>query len=136
MDLDRARGFVRENHHAVLVTTRDDGSPQTSPVAATVDGEGRVVVSTRETAVKTRNLRKRPTAWLCVFTDAFFGPWVQVEGQVEIVELPEAMDPLIDYYRRVAGEHDDWEAYRQAMQNEQRVLLRITPRRAGPDVSG
>ncbi len=136
MDLDVARDYVRENSHAVLATLRRDGTPQLSPVGAAVDEAGRVVVSSRETAIKTKNLRRRPTAWLCVFPAAFYGRWVQVEGDVEILSLPAAMEPLVEYYRAVAGEHPDWDDYRTAMQREQRVLLRLSLTRAGPDVSG
>ncbi len=136
MDLDAARAYVRDNSHAVLATTRRDGTPQLTPVAATVDDQGRVIVSSRETAYKTRNLRHDPRAFLCVFADAFFGPWVQVEGTVEVLSLPEAMEPLVDYYRRVLGEHPDWDDYRAAMEREQRCLLRVTLTRAGPDRSG
>lgn len=136
MDLNEARAYVETNSHAVLSTVRRDGTPQLSPVAAAVDGEGRVVVSSRETAYKVKNLRREPRAWLCVFPDAFYGRWVQVEGSVDVLSLPEAMEPLVDYYRAVAGEHDDWEAYRQAMQDEQRCLIRITLTRAGPDRAG
>ncbi len=136
MDLDAARQFVRDNSHAVLATSRKDGTPQLSPVGATVDDEGRVLVSSRETAYKVKNLRRSPTAWLCVLPEAFYGPWVQVEGTVEIVSLPAAMELLVDYYRRIAGEHPDWDEYRQAMQDEQRCLIRITPTRAGPDRAG
>ncbi len=136
MDLDRAREYVRANHRAVLATMRRDGSPQLSPVSATVDQAGRVVVSSRETAIKTKNLRRDPRAWLCVMSDRFWGPWVQIEGQVEIVSLPAAMEPLVDYYRSVAGEHEDWGEYRAAMEREQRVLLRLELTRAGPDISG
>ncbi len=136
MDVAAALAFVREHHHAVLATLRADGAPQLSPVAASVDASGAVVVSTRETAYKTKNLRRSPRAWLCVLSDGFYGEWVQVEGDVEIVALPEAMDGLVDYYRDVAGEHPDWDDYRAAMTREQRVLVRITPTRAGPSVSG
>ncbi len=136
MDLEEARAFVREHHRAVMTTTRDDGSPQMSPVAVGVDAQGYLVVSTRRTAMKTRNVRKRPTTWLCVLSDEFFGPWVQVEGTVEIIELPDAMEPLVEYYRQVSGEHPDWDDYRSAMEREQRVLLRVALRRAGPDVRG
>ena len=136
MEVEEALEFVRQNSHAVLATARSDGAPQLSPVAATVDGEGRVVVSTRTTAMKTANVRRDPRAWLCVLVDQFYGPWVQVEGDVEVLELPDAMEPLVDYYRRVAGEHDDWDDYREAMRREQRVLLRVTPTRVGPTRSG
>ena len=136
MEVSDALGFVREHSHAVLATLRHDDAPQLSPVAVTVDGEDRVVVSTRETAMKTANVRRDPRAWLCVLSDEFYGPWVQVEGDVEVLGLPDAMEPLVDYYRRVAGEHDDWDDYREAMRREQRVLLRITPTRVGPTRSG
>ncbi len=136
MDLDQARAVVREQPHAVLATTRRDGNPQMSPVAVAVDDDGRLLVSTRETAVKTHNLRRDPRAWLCVLADGFFGRWVQVEGQAEIVGLPEAMELLEDYYRRVSGEHPDWDDYRRAMQEQRRVIVRITIERAGPDRSG
>lgn len=136
MDLDKARAFVGEHHRAILATSRDDGTPQMSPVLVTVDAEGRLIVSTREPSVKTRNLRRRPHAWLCVISDGFYGDWIQVEGEVEIVSLPEALEPLVDYYRRSAGEHPDWDDYRAAMVRDQRVLLRITPTRAGPDIEG
>ena len=131
-----ALDFLREHHHAVLATTRSDGAPQLSPVAVAVDAQGRVVVSTRETAFKVRHLRRTPRAWLCVIPDAFFGRWVQVEGAVEVLSLPGAMEPLVEYYRAVSGEHEDWDAYRAAMTAEQRCLLRITVDRAGPTVSG
>ncbi len=136
MDIDRAVAFLREHHRAVLATTRADGRPQLSPVSVGVDDANRVLISTRETAIKTKNLLRDPRASLCVFTDRFFGEWIQVEGVAEIVRLPAALDLLIDYYRRVAGEHPDWDDYAAAMQRERRVLARITIDRAGPDVSG
>lgn len=136
MDLDEARSVVAEQHHAVLTTLRRDGTPQMSPVAATVDAAGRVVVSTRDTAFKVRNLRREPRVWLCVLSDGFYGRWVQVGGSVRIVELPEAMEGLVDYYRRVAGEHPDWDDYRAAMEREQRVLLQVELTSAGPDREG
>jgi PPOX class probable F420-dependent enzyme len=136
MKADEARGFIAAHHRAVLATFRTDGRPQLSPVTCVVDADGRVIVSTRETAVKVRNLRRDPRAALCVFTDNFFGQWVQVEGTAEVVPLPGAMDGLVDYYRRASGEHPDWDDYRAAMVRDRRVLVRITIERAGPDVSG
>ena len=136
MDTGRAADFLRAHHRAVLATSRSDGMPQLSPVTCTVDDEGRVLISTRETAVKTKNLRRRPRASLCVFTDTFFGEWVQVEGNAEVISLPDAMDLLVEYYRRVSGEHPDWDDYRAAMIRDRRVIARITITRAGPDVSG
>ena len=115
---------------------RRDGTPQLSPVACAVDANGDVVVSSRETAIKTKNVRRDPRAWLCVFPDAFFGGFVQVEGDVTVVSLPQATDGLVDYYRAVAGEHPDWDEYRAAMDKEQRVLIKLRLTRAGPDISG
>ena len=135
MDLDRAREFVRNHHRAVLATRTRSGIQQ-SPVVVGVDDEGRLTVSSRETAFKTRNLRADPWAQLCVLSDGFFGDWVYVEGAAEVVSLPEAMEPLVEYYRGIAGEADDWDDYRAGMERERRVIIRITPNKAGPDRSG
>ena len=136
MSVERAQQFIRAHHRAVLATLRADGRPQMSPVTCGVDADGRVLISTRETAVKTRNLRRDPFASLCAFTDQFFGEWVQAEGTAEVISLPEAMELLVDYYRTVAGEHPDWNDYRAAMVRERRVIVRVTLSRAGPTVSG
>ena len=136
MDLDLAREFVRKHHRAVLTTYYPDGRAQVSPVTVGLAAEGHVVVSTRETAVKTRNLATDPRVVLCVLTEEFFGPWVLIEGRAEVTHLPEAMDGLIDYYRRIRGEHPDWDDYRAAMERDQRVIVRVTITRAGPDHHG
>ena len=136
MSPDDAREFVTSNHRAVLITRRAGGGLQTSPVLVGVDGEGKLVVSTREGAYKTRNLRRDPTAVLCVFADGFFGSWMQIEGTAQVVSLPTAMDGLVDYYRRISGEHPDWDDYRRAMQQQRRVLLRVSIDRVGPDRAG
>jgi PPOX class probable F420-dependent enzyme len=137
MDRDHALEFIRSNSRCVLATTRRDGRAQLSPVDVTVNAQGQVVLSSRQTAMKVKNLRREPYASVCVFTDQFYGAWCQVEGPVTIVELPEAMDGLIDYYRRAAGkEHPDWDHYRQAMVREKRVLVVIDVERTGPSVSG
>jgi PPOX class probable F420-dependent enzyme len=135
MDLEDARAFMRQNHRAVLATRRRDGIQQ-SPVLVAVDDEGRAIISSRETAIKVKNLRRDPWAQVCVFMDRFFGPWIYAEGRAEIVSLPEAMDPLIDYYKRFPGENPDWDDYRERMRREQRVLIRVTLDRAGPNRQG
>ncbi len=136
MDPDRARAFLAEHHRAVLVTERGDGRPQTSPVVCGLDDGGRVVISTRETAMKVHNVRRRPDVSLCVLSDGFFGPWIQVDGTADLLPLPGAMDGLIALYRQVAGEHPDWDDFRSAMERERRVLLRVEIERAGPDRQG
>ncbi len=136
MDIPAAQEFLRHNNRAVLATTRIDGRPQLSPVTVAVDGEGRVIISTREGAVKVRNLRRDPHASLVGLNDGFYGEWVQVEGTAEIIEQPAALDLLDDYYRRAAGEHPDWAEYRAAMIEQRRVVVRVAIERAGPNVSG
>jgi PPOX class probable F420-dependent enzyme len=136
VDIGRAASFIAGNPRAVLATTRSDGRPQLSPVVVAVDADGRLLVSTRETAIKAKNLACDPRASLCVINDRFFGEWVQAEGNAELIHLPEALPLLEDYYRRISGEHPDWEDYRTAMRREKRLIVRITIDRAGPDVSG
>ena len=134
--MEEALGFLREHHRGVLATYRKDVRVQMSPVVAAVDASSRVVISTREAAIKARNLRRDPRAGLVVFTDQFFGPWVMLWGQAELIYLPQALPLLEEYYRLVAGEHPDWEEYRQAMVDERRVLVRLTVTDWGPRRSG
>lgn len=136
IDIAAAQEFLRGHHHAVLATTRADGRPQLSPVLAVVDDAGRVLISTRTAAIKVRHLRRDPRAALLVLSDGFFGDWVQVDGAAEIIALPEAMDLLVDYYRRASGEHENWDEYRAAMAEQRRVVVRLTIERAGPNISG
>jgi PPOX class probable F420-dependent enzyme len=136
MDISEVRQFLGDNHRAVMATTRSDGQPQLSPVTVALDGSDTVIVSSRETAMKVKNLRRRPRAWLCLLNVGFFGSWAQIEGPVEVVALPEAMEGLVEYYRRVSGEHPDWDDYRAAMIRDQRVLLRVAMERVGPTRMG
>jgi PPOX class probable F420-dependent enzyme len=136
MDIESALEFAGSNHRAVLAATRQDGGTQLTPVTVAVDDDGRVMISSRETAFKVKNLRARRRATVCVLSDGFFGEWVQLEGPVDIVSLPDAMDLLVEYYRRVSGEHPDWDDYRAAMTRDKRCVIRITPDRAGPTRSG
>ena len=136
MDLDAARQFLTDHSRSVLATARRDGRPQMSPVVHAVDDGGRVMISTREPAYKVTNLRRDPHVSLCALPDGFFGEWAQIDGTAEIVSLPEAMDLLVELYRKVAGEHPDWDEYRQAMVSEQRCIIRITIERAGPNRRG
>jgi PPOX class probable F420-dependent enzyme len=136
MDLDAARSFLREHTRSVLATNRDDGRPQMSPIIHAVDDEGRVNISSRETAFKVRNLRRDPRASLCAVADEWFGPWIQVDGTATILSLPEAMELLVEYYRSLQGEHPDWDEYRQAMVRDRRCIIQVTIERAGPDRHG
>lgn len=136
MDAEQLREFVRSNHRAVLATTRADGRPQLSPVIVGVGPDGRLRISTRETAIKAKNIRRDPRVSICVFPDGFFGEWGQADGTAEVVSMPEALEPLVEYYRDLSGEHPDWDEYRAAMERERRVLIVIDVERVGPTVSG
>jgi PPOX class probable F420-dependent enzyme len=136
VEIGRALDFVREHHNAIMSTYRSDGSPQMSPITCSVNGDGVIVVSTRETAMKAKNLRRDPRVSLCVVSEGFYGEWIQVDGRAEVVSLPDAMEQLVDYYRSLRGEHPDWDDYRAAMVRDQRCVVRITPERAGPDRAG
>lgn len=137
MDIAEAQKFISQHHCGVLATRRRDGSPQMTPVSPGLDGQGRVIISTRETAYKTKNILREPTVSLCVFTDAFHGQgWVRIDGKAEIVSLPDAMELLVDWYRRVKGEHQNWDEYRETMKKQRRVMLRITIESTGPQRKG
>jgi PPOX class probable F420-dependent enzyme len=129
-DINEARRFLADNHHGVLATYRRDGKVQQSPVTSGLDTDGRVIISVTEDRAKARNARRDSRVSLCVFSDAFFGPWVQVEGTVELVDGPDRIDALVDYYRRLSGEHPDWDEYRAVMERDHRVLLRFEIERA------
>lgn len=128
--------FLRPRHRALIITSRSDGSPQVSPVTCGVDQQGRVVISTYPERAKVRNARRAPRVSLCVLSDEWNGPWVQVDGTAEVLDLPEALEPLVDYFRSISGEHPDWDEYRQAMQKQGKSLLRITIERWGPIATG
>ncbi len=133
MEISHALDYLRSNHRSVIITRKRDGELAPSPVVHGVDDQDRVVISSREPAFKVRNLRHDPRATLCAFQDTFYGPWVTVSGTAEIVSLPEAMEPLVDLYRQIQGEHPDWADYRDAMVRDKRVIIAVTPMTAGPD---
>lgn len=128
--------FVRPRHHAVLLTRRSSGAPQMSPVTCGLDGEGRVVVSTYPDRAKAVNARRDPAVSVCVLSDDFDGPWVQLDGQAEVLDLPDSVEPLVEYFRCIAGEHPDWDEYRAAMVAQGKSLLRITIEHWGPIATG
>jgi PPOX class probable F420-dependent enzyme len=136
VDLAGLLDFARTRHRAVLLTVRADGTPQASPVASGVDPAGRVVISTYPERAKATNVRRTAKASVVVLSDEFNGPWVQIDGDAEVLDLPEALEPLVDYYRCISGEHPDWAEYRAAMHRQNKSLIRITPRRWGPVATG
>ncbi len=136
--VDRARllEFLRPRHRGILSTNRSDGRPQLSPVTFGTDPEGRIVVSTYPARAKVHNLRRDPRASVCVLSDDWSDAWVQVDGTAEVLDLPEALDPLVDYFRGIAGEHPNWDEYREAMTRQGKSLVRVTIERWSPLATG
>ena len=136
VDRDGLLAFLRERHNGILVTTRADGRPQLSPVTCGVDADGRIVVSTYPQRAKARNARRDPRVSTCVLSDDFGGAYVQVDGQAEVLDLPAALEPLVEYFRCISGEHPNWDEYRQAMRDQGKSLIRVTIDRWGPIATG
>jgi PPOX class probable F420-dependent enzyme len=136
VELSALLDFVRPRHHMLLATVRSDGRPQLSPVSGGVDDQGRIVISSYPRRAKVRNAERDPLVSVCVLSEDFNGPWVQVDGEAEVLHMPEAEDALVDYFRCISGEHPDWEEYRAAMRLQDKSLLRVTPTRWGPIATG
>jgi PPOX class probable F420-dependent enzyme len=136
VDIDGLLEFVRPRHHAILMTTRSDGRPQSSPVTCGVDTSGRIVVSTYPDRAKAVNVRRDPRVAVCVLSDDFGGAWVQINGNAEVLDLPDSVEPLVEYFRCISGEHPDWDEYRQAMVDQGKSIIRVTPESWGPIATG
>ena len=136
VDRDALLDFVRPRHRMVVITARRDGRPQASPVTGGVDDQGRIVISTYPDRAKAGNARRDPQVSVLVLSDEYDDAWVQVDGSCEVIDPPDSVEPLVDYYRCIAGEHPDWEEYRQAMRDQGKSLLRITPERWSPVATG
>ncbi|MDG4860868.1 PPOX class F420-dependent oxidoreductase [Streptomyces sp. T-3] len=136
VDLAELLDFVRPRHRAILLTRRADGSPQGSPLTCGVDDSGRIVLSTYPERAKTRNARRDERVSVIVLSDEWNGPWVQVDGTAEVIDSPESVEPLVEYFRNISGEHPDWDEYREAMVKQGKSIIRITPERWGPVATG
>ncbi|WP_326691178.1 PPOX class F420-dependent oxidoreductase [Streptomyces sp. NBC_01795] len=128
--------FVRPRHRAILLTQREDGAPQASPLTCGVDSAGNIVISTYPERAKTHNARRSSQVSVLVLSDEWNGPWVQIDGEAEVLDVPESVEPLVEYFRSISGEHPDWDEYRQAMVKQGKSLIRVTPRRWGPIATG
>jgi PPOX class probable F420-dependent enzyme len=136
VDLQGMLDFVRPRHHMVLITTRADGRPQASPVTGGVDPQGRIVISSYPERAKTANARRTPQVSVLVLSDDFDDAWTQVDGDCEVIDSPDSVEPLVEYFRCISGEHPNWDEYRQAMLDQGKSLLRITPTRWSPIATG
>ncbi|MGH3365694.1 MAG: PPOX class F420-dependent oxidoreductase [Nocardioidaceae bacterium] len=135
-DWDELESFLRQRHRGLLMTTRRDGRPQLSPVSCGIDAQGRVVVSTYPERAKTHNVRRDGQVSMCVVSDDWNGPYVQVDGHAEVLDLPDAQEPLVEYFRSISGEHPDWDEYREAMRRQGKCLIRVSIERWGPIATG
>ncbi|MFD7469364.1 PPOX class F420-dependent oxidoreductase [Streptomyces tendae] len=136
VSLEELLDFVRPRHRAILLTRRSDGSPQGSPLTCGVDDAGRIVVSTYPERAKTRNARRDPRVSIIVLSDEWNGPWVQIDGTAEVLDAPDSVEPLVEYFRNISGEHPDWDEYRQAMVKQGKSIIRIAPEKWGPVATG
>ncbi|MGY0025173.1 PPOX class F420-dependent oxidoreductase [Streptomyces sp. cg35] len=136
VSLDELLDFVRPRHRALLITARADGTPQASPLTCGVDDSGRIVVSTYPERAKTRNAKRNPRVSVLVLSDDWNGPWVQVDGTAEVLDSPDSVEPLVEYFRNISGEHPDWDEYREAMIKQGKSLIRVTPQKWGPIATG
>jgi PPOX class probable F420-dependent enzyme len=136
VDLEGVLDFVRPRHQMLVITQRSDGRPQASPVTGGVDESGRIVISTYPERAKTVNARRSPQVSVLVLSDDFGGAWVQVDGDCEVIDAPDSVEPLVEYFRCISGEHQDWDEYRQAMLDQGKSILRVTPTRWSPIATG
>ncbi|MGW0700226.1 PPOX class F420-dependent oxidoreductase [Streptomyces sp. NPDC002867] len=136
VDIEELLSFVRPRHRAILLTRRADGSPQGSPLTCGVDDSGRIVVSTYPERAKTRNAKRDERVSVVVLSDDWNGPWVQIDGTAEVIDSPESVEPLVEYFRNISGEHPDWDEYREAMVKQGKSIIRVTPERWGPIATG
>jgi PPOX class probable F420-dependent enzyme len=136
VDLAALLDFVRPRHRALLITRRADGGPQASPLTCGVDDSGRLVMSTYPERAKTANARRDASVSVVILSDEWNGPWVQIDGDAEVLDVPDSVEPLVEYFRNISGEHPDWDEYREAMVKQGKSLIRVTPRRWGPVATG
>jgi len=127
--------FIAPRHNGVLITFRADGRPQMSPVMMGLF-EGHLMVSTYPERAKTINAKRNPQVSMCVLSDNFGGDWVQVDGTAEVLDMPEALQGLVDYYRCISGEHPDWDEYAEAMHRQDKSIIKVRIDSWGPVASG
>ena len=136
VDREQLLEFVRPRHQGVLLTSRRDGWPQSSLVTMGVGDDGTILVSTYPERAKVHNLRRDPRASMVVMSDTFNGEWAQVDGTAVVIDTPDSVDGLVEYFRVISGEHPDWNEYREAMVRQGKSLIRLTIERWSPIAKG
>ncbi|WP_186627759.1 PPOX class F420-dependent oxidoreductase [Rhodococcus sp. BP22] len=136
VDRSEILDFVAPRHHLTLITGKRDGGVQVSPVTAGLDSEGRIVIATYPERAKVHNIRRNPSVTALIHSDEWNDAYVQIDGTAEIIDLPDSVEPLVEYFRSVAGEHSDWDEYREAMRKQGKSLIRITIESWGPIAEG
>jgi len=134
MELATALDFIRDQRQGILITLKSDGRPQSSNIAYALGDDGVIRISITDSRAKTANMRRDPRVSLHVNRSDFYA-YAVLEGEAELAPVAAAVDDatvdeLVEYYRTVAGEHPDWDEYRQAMVDDGRLLLKLTPTRA------
>lgn len=138
VDREQLLEFIGPRHQMILITTRKDGSPQASPVSGGLDDDGRILIATYPERAKVKNVRRDARASVLVLSQDWNDAWVQVDGSAEVLDIdePETVEEFVTYFRNIAGEHSDWDEYRQAMRDQGKSLIRLTPQRWGPVATG
>ena len=136
VDADGLSEYLKGKHKWVLATTRADGRPQMSLVTGGQIADGRLVIATYPSRVKVGNIRKNSDASIAVMGDEFNDAWVQIDGDAEVIDMPDAAEMLVEYFRCISGEHGDWDEYRQAMTDQGKCAIVVTPTRWGPVSTG
>jgi PPOX class probable F420-dependent enzyme len=134
MQIADAVDFIRDKRNGMLIALKSDGRPQSSNIAFAVGDDDVIRISVTDGRAKTINLRRDPRASLHVNRDDFWA-YAVIEADVTLLPVAESpddatVDALVDYYRAVAGEHDDWDEYRRAMVADRRLLLELHPTHA------
>ncbi len=137
MEIADAQKFLRDNHHGVLVTRKKDSSLQMTLVSPVIDDEGKVIITSRESTYKVKNIKRNPQISLLVYGDQFNGSnYIQIDGRAEIIPLPQAMDIVLDWHRQIRGVPANWDEIREKTKTERRIAMRVTIERVGPQNKG
>ena len=137
MDISEAKGFLKGKEHGVLVARKKDGSLQMTLVSPVIGANGDLIITSRETTYKVKNIKRNPQISLLVFGEKFNGSnYIQVDGKAEIIPQPQAMDIILDWHRQIRGEPENWDDIKKKTIAERRIAMRINIDKVGPQRRG